>query len=64
MCLRRCQVRDRWRTARIFTARLGDGTTVAVGGGEAISRDEIDAHERDPDALRYAAEDRAAAEKS
>src|SRR5690348_12692622 len=26
----------------IFTARLGDGTTVAMGGSEAISRDKID----------------------
>ena len=35
---------------------MSDGTTVAVGGIEATSRDKIDASEREPDALRHATE--------
>ena len=53
MCWGRCQGRDCWRAAGIFTERLGDGTTVVVGGSEASSWDKIDASERDTDALRY-----------
>lgn len=53
ICQRRCQGRDRGRAAGIFTARLEDGTTVAIDGSRPIAQDKGDVRESEPNELRH-----------
>lgn len=55
MAQRRCQGRDRWRAAGIFTARPGDGTTDVVDRNKLITHDNMDVSEYDADELRRTA---------